>query len=125
MHGPSEPNEVAWELDPQFLQARREMFVVLGMFFASFVWTMTASYLLGYRTPSPEEAKELVLIWGMPLWVFWGVLAPWLAIDIAAVWFCFFYMQDEAPLGSEGMTPSGAAMPRATIETNDGSSIES
>lgn len=125
MHGQPEPNEADWELDPQFLQARREMFVVLGLFFASFVWTMVVSYLLGYRTVSPEEVQEPSLIWGMPLWVFWGILVPWMAIDIVAIWFCFYYMKDEPPVCSELKTTSVAAIPGATIETNDRSPIES
>lgn len=125
MHGQSEPKEVAWEVDPQFLQARREMFVVLGLFVASFVWTMVVSYLLGYRTPSPEEAIEPSVIWGIPVWVFWGILVPWMAIDIVAIWFCFYYMRDEPPVCSELQTPSVAAMPPATIQANGRSSIES
>ncbi|MDP1561267.1 MAG: DUF997 family protein [Pirellulaceae bacterium] len=95
MYGLPEPDDEPWELDPQFLQCRREMLVVFALFMVSFIWTVAASYLLGYRTPTLEEASNIPLIWGMPVWVFWAVLAPWILIDLVAVWFCFFYMQDE------------------------------
>jgi hypothetical protein len=48
-----------------------------------------------------------------------------MAIDIVAIWFCFYFMRDEPPVCSELNTPSGAAMTPATIQTNDRSLIES
>lgn len=101
MHNPPELDDDRWELDPQFLQCRREMFLVLGLFLVSLIWTISVSYVLGYQIPPGIEADRLPLVGGVPTWVFWGVLVPWLVIDLVAVWFCFFYMQDEPVADSE------------------------
>ena len=84
-----------WELDPLFLQARREMWMVLGLFSISLIWTISAANWLGYQAPLPADVDRLSLTWGMPTWVFWSVIAPWILLDVVAVWFCFYYMQDE------------------------------
>jgi len=101
MHDPPELDDDRLELDPQFLQCRREMFLVLGLFLVSLIWTISVSYVLGYQIPPGIEADRLPLVGGVPTWVFWGVLVPWLVIDLVAVWFCFFYMQDEPVADSE------------------------
>ena len=56
---------------------------------------VTCCYLAGYHEPG-EAGPATVL--GMPSWVFWGVLVPWLGADLFGFWFCFFFMADD-PLG--------------------------
>ena len=69
--------------------------VILAAFAVCLVWSVTWCYLAGYR--GPGEAG-LATVLGMPSWVFWGVLVPWLGADLFACWFCFFFMADD-PLG--------------------------
>jgi hypothetical protein len=82
------------------------MLVVLLLFFGCFAWTIGTSYWLGYRTMAMDEARNVPLVWGMPVWVFWGVLLPWIVVDLLAVWFCFGYMQDEPTANAELATVS-------------------
>lgn len=102
-------DEEAWEYDPEFLRARAEMWTVLWLFLASLIWTISWSYLFGYRTLTADEAQNVSLVWGMPTWVFWGIFTPWLAIDVMAIWFCFVYLQDARTIDSEQLaaTPDG------------------
>ena len=52
------------------------------------------SWLNGYRRP----IESLTYVFGLPDWIFWGVIVPWLACTVFSAWFCLFYMADE-PLG--------------------------
>lgn len=82
-------------LDPAVVHARREAVAILAAFGACLVWSVPCCYLTGYGAPGEAELSTVL---GMPSWVFWGVLVPWVAADLFAVWFCFFYMVDD-PLG--------------------------
>ncbi len=83
------------QLDPVFLHTRREALAILAAFVVFLVWSICWCYLAGYG----ESADgKLATVFGMPGWVFWGVLVPWLAADLFAFWFCFFFMADD-PLG--------------------------
>ena len=69
--------------------------MILAAFVVCLVWSITWCYSFGY----PEaDAAAVPKVLGMPSWVFWGVLLPWVAADLFAVWFCFFFMVDD-PLG--------------------------
>jgi len=78
--------------DPVFLHARREAIVILIAWLVCFVWSVTYCTQTGYHL-SPEE--PLAMLWGMPRWVFIGIVIPWAAADLFAVWFCFFFMVDD------------------------------
>ncbi|OHB79776.1 MAG: hypothetical protein A2V98_02720 [Planctomycetes bacterium RBG_16_64_12] len=82
-------------LDPLVLHARREAVAILVAFAACLIWSVGWCYLAGYHEPA--EAP-LATVLGMPSWVFWGVLIPWLAADLFGLWFCFFFAADD-PLG--------------------------
>jgi hypothetical protein len=92
-HSPSVDAEPL-NYDPVYLQSRRELGVILVLFLTFFVWSVGVCYWLGYDPPGSAEGT-VAMIWGMPTWVFWGILVPWLAVDVAAVWFCFFVMKDD------------------------------
>lgn len=77
--------------DPLFLHARREAIVILAAWAACFAWSVTYCTQTGYNL-SPES---LATIWGMPRWVFFGIVVPWVTADVFAVWFCFFFMVDD------------------------------
>lgn len=81
------------EYDPVFLHSRREAIVVFFVWFAALLWAVPYCYLNGYmRTFDPENFQT---IWGMPDWVFWGIVAPWLAADVVTTIFCFGFMKDD------------------------------
>jgi len=81
--------------DPVFVHSRRETVVLLIGFAIFLVWSVGVSYRLGYGQPA-DEVPAMVL--GMPRWVFWGVVVPWMAANVFTFWFCLFYMKDD-PLG--------------------------
>ena len=58
---------------------------------AALVWTVGVGYLLGYR----RSSAEMALILGMPDWIVWSVVLPWVICLLFSVWFCFWYMADD------------------------------
>jgi fatty acid desaturase len=87
------------EWDPVYLSGRREAIVVLLVFFAFSAYVLPVCYLMG-STPTEGETPPLSMIAGLPAWVVWGILLPWIAANVVTAWFCFFYMKNE-PLSSE------------------------
>ena len=121
------------EYDPEFLQARREMLVILILFSLVAVWSIGTCLYMGYpdleasklsladasgrleptdlkptdgatvepaAIPSPavpERPFQLSMVLGLPAWVFWGIVLPWLVVDVVAVWFCFVWMRPGVP----------------------------
>ena len=88
-HPTTDPTAV----DPVYLHSRRETIVIIFLFIGFLAWSITACYSLGYQLPT--ETEPLSTTWGMPTWVFWGIFIPCIAVDIVAVWFCFFFMKDD------------------------------
>ena len=82
--------EQAIEFDPVFLHARREAFVIFLAWLVALVWAVPYCYLTGYGIEG-----EIPTVWGMPSWLFWGILAPWVVADLFTVWFCMFYMKND------------------------------
>jgi hypothetical protein len=74
--------------------ARREAWVVLGIFVSAMVYTVTYCYVSGYDRP-PET---LTFVFGFPDWVFWGILVPWGVCLLLSFWFGHTFMRD-ADLG--------------------------
>ncbi len=81
--------------DPVFVSARREAIVAMA------VWAVATAYSVGYcalygygRAP-----ESLTYVLWFPDWIFWGVVAPWLACILVSLWFAFVFMRDE-DLGS-------------------------
>jgi hypothetical protein len=70
--------------------ARREGLLIMAVWAAALLWFVGAGYLLGYQ---PE--REIQLIFGMPDWIVWSVVAPWVVALAFSVWFCFAYMADD------------------------------
>ena len=102
------------EYDPVYLHARKEAAVVIGLFTLALAWSIGSYYFLGYIKPvmtveqqdrvdakltlasDPRfNSQPVSTTFGMPTWVFTGILLPWLVIDVVAYWFCFHYMADD------------------------------
>ncbi len=87
------------DYDPTFVNTRREAKAIFAAWVVALLWAVPCCYLLGYnRTPD-----EITTVLGIPSWVFWGVLAPWLVADAFTIWFCAFVMVDD-DLGEESTT---------------------
>ena len=89
--GPTEPESVKY--DPVFRHARREAIVILLLWVVMLCWAVPYCYLNGYLHGEAAGPVETVL--GMPRWVFWGIVVPWLVADVFTIWFCFGYMVDD------------------------------
>jgi hypothetical protein len=74
-----------------YVHGRREAFVILGVWATCLVWTVGTSYALGFGAPS----SAVKTVWGIPHWVFWGVLMPWIAATVFSVVFSFAVMADD------------------------------
>lgn len=93
-----------------FLNSRREAIVIFSVWFIGLVWAVPFCYLNGY--PETFDAASFSTTLGVPTWLFWGILVPWIAADIFTTWFCFCFMKDD-DLGGD---PEGEAVAEALTE---------
>lgn len=72
-----------------FLKVRREAIIagILWVVFAT--WTITACYIIGYK------AQSVTFIFGIPNWIVWGVLLPWVCATIANSVFALLILADD------------------------------
>ena len=97
------------ECAPVFVNSRREALWIFRVWAVGLVWAVPYCYFTGYD--ESVDAATFSTTLGIPTWLFWGILVPWIVADIFTIWFCFCYMQDD-DLGGEPETAS------ATAETN-------
>lgn len=82
--------------DPVYLNARREGLVAfLGWVIAGLL-TVPTCLALGFGL----DADEVTTTFGIPTWVFFGIVIPWLCMICYSVWFSLFFVKDE-DLGSD------------------------
>jgi fatty acid desaturase len=74
--------------------SRREALFVAMLWIAACTYTVLYAARYAYR-PSP-----LSFVLGMPFWVFWGVMVPWIVVSLITLWFAAYRMKDE-DLGEE------------------------
>ena len=58
------------------------------------MWSVGVCFKWGFVDPA-SQAESIHTIFGMPSWVFYGVLLPLLFDDAVTIWFCFFFMVDD------------------------------
>ena len=92
LDSPTKPDHLQY--DPTFLHARREAIVIVALFAIFCIWSTGVCYGFGYLK-ADEHRPDIATTFGMPSWVFWGICLPWIVVDVVAVWFCFFFMQDD------------------------------
>ena len=95
----------------------REAIVILTIWLACFIYSVTFSYLYGYLSHEPDpdslgtsvselagplhsldrapETLSTPLGLGIPDWVFYGLIVPWLVCIAITFWFCLFYFADD------------------------------
>ena len=82
--------------DPVLKNAKREGLWISLSWLAATAYSCTYSYLFGYTTKErPLGVADVHPIFGMPSWVFWGIIVPWLACSVFTVWFAGFVMKDD------------------------------
>lgn len=94
-------SRVHLRLSRSFLRSRREAILILASWAAFLVWTVGYSAVRGYG----REIEDLEAILGMPDWIFWGVLIPWLAATGFSCWFGLAFMEDDPADGDRGAGP--------------------
>jgi Protein of unknown function (DUF997) len=77
--------------DPVYKRCRREALVALALWIAAGFYSVTTCYLLGY----PKKAEDLKLVWGMPNWVVWGILVPWVAFIFITAWYSLVFIRND------------------------------
>ena len=81
------------EYDPTFLHSRREAIIIFSVWLTALIWVVPFCYLTGYI--DDFDPASFSTTWGLPTWLFWGILIPWVAANIFTIGFCFFYMADD------------------------------
>jgi len=69
---------------------------MLGAWAFFCVWVLVAAAMSAYGTDDPDAA----LVLGLPAWVAWGLLLPWVSALVVTLWFAGWGMQD-TPLEDE------------------------
>ena len=61
------------------------------------VWAAATIWSVGYcaRAGYGQSTEPLSFVLWFPAWVFWGVVAPWLACIVVSLWYAFVLMRDE------------------------------
>src|SRR5436190_1438484 len=59
--------------DPVLTSARREALLVLSIWLAACVYSISVCYKLGYH----RDVDTLTYVLGFPDWIFWGIVVPW------------------------------------------------
>ena len=90
------PQDSHEQYDPVYLHARREAVLILVAWAVCMAWTVTYSYLFGYHVDPDSFSITL----GIPTWILWGVVAPWIGATAFSCWFALCYMVDD-DLGAE------------------------
>ena len=82
--------------DPVLVHARREGIIITAVWLVSTVYCCAYCYLYGYNRPGQALGPEDVHpTFGMPSWVFWGIMVPWGFCALFTFWFTGFYMSDD------------------------------
>ena len=71
--------------------ARREGLLILFVWAVALLWSVGGGYLFGYN----RNAADVQFILGIPDWIFWCVVVPWVVCVAFATWFCFGIMADD------------------------------
>jgi Protein of unknown function (DUF997) len=67
---------------------RREAMVAALIWIIAGVWTITASYTLSAERP-------LRFVAGLPAWVVWGIMLPWVTSFVVHVWYSLVFVGDK------------------------------
>lgn len=83
-------------VDPLVASSKREALFAAALWLAAVVYTVGYCAWRGYD----RTAEDLTFVFGIPDWVFWGIVAPWTFCTVVSIWFALRVMRDD-PLGDE------------------------
>ena len=84
------------DTDPVLKNARREAVVIGFAWLASTAYSCAYCYAFGYIRPDrPLGPADVRPVFGMPSWVFWGIMAPWAVCAAFTLWFAGWRMADD------------------------------
>jgi hypothetical protein len=83
--------------------ARREALVAIAAWVLVLLYSVGYCYVYGYDR-SPEN---LTFFFGIPDWIFWGIVVPWVSCFLFSIWFAFGFMED-SPLGDDDASQNEA-----------------
>ena len=83
-------------MDPVFKNAAREAKAALLLFGLAMAWILGCGAWRGYG----GKAEDVRFILGIPDWIFWAVVLPWVLCLGVSVWFGLRFMKDD-DLGPE------------------------
>lgn len=84
-------NDDKQKVDAVFSASVGELKWILIAWVGSCLWVVGYCVAFGYEV----DPENLQLVGGMPSWVFWGVLLPWIVATAFTVWFAMFGMIDQ------------------------------
>jgi hypothetical protein len=108
---PASPGGEQFELDPVFLNSRREAIAIFSVWFVCLLWAVPVCYTMGYG--HDVVPGEVPTVMGIPSWVFWGLMIPWLLADVATTWLCFRFIKDDDLGQAEDERTADATNPNA------------
>ncbi len=91
-------------MQSSYRRTLKEAVVALLLWFGAGIWVISVSYWLGYQRPVHS-------IGGIPNWVVWGVLLPWVVLFVLHSWYSLVFMRaddgdSEPPDAPTSTTPS-------------------
>ena len=114
----SSPHEDAtYEPDPLIIHCLREARFIIGVWACCFIYTVSYCYLHGYLVHEPlpsatpwavtnllgplesfnrdPDSVTYPLGLGIPDWVFYGIILPWLLCIVASFWYGLFLFTED------------------------------
>lgn len=97
-------------VDPLYVSSLKEFKWIVVAWSVNFAWVIGFCVVSGYGEGNGQHSAdtELSLVLGMPSWVVWGVMLPWILASLFTAWFALTQIQDH-PLDDSptGETPHG------------------
>ncbi len=82
--------------DPLLRNSRREAIIIGLTWLAATTYCCAYSYFFGYIREGQQLTKaDLNMIFGVPSWVVWGYLVPWVVCAVFTFWFAGWYVVDD------------------------------
>jgi len=88
-----------------YQSARREAAITILVWFVALLWTLGYCYLRGYEHPADSwlvtsgwatpPGKPVKTVLGVPEWIFYGIVVPWLVCTAFTVLFGLFGIRDD------------------------------
>lgn len=104
-------------LDPLYQHTKREARWIVRLWLVAMIYTCSVCYLFGYTSHPPDPASTgpaiggflgplhrfdrtgpsltFPLGWGIPDWVFYGVVIPWIVSILASIYFCYVVFHED------------------------------